>query len=69
MGQKGRGKPFGQLVAEAPVVVDGSGASLNRRSKPSFHEWKLFMASFVLIVLKSQSVGRSDSAVVLMQFF
>lgn len=46
MRPRGRGKSFGQPIAEAPLVVDGSGASLNRRSKPSFHEWKLFMASF-----------------------
>ncbi|KAG0555061.1 hypothetical protein KC19_12G141300 [Ceratodon purpureus] len=45
MGPKGRGKPFGQPVAEAPVVVDASGSAHNRRSKPSFHEWKLFMSS------------------------
>lgn len=45
MGSKERRKPFGQQVAEAPVVVDGSGSALHRSSKPSFHEWKLFMSS------------------------
>jgi len=52
MGPKGRGKPFGQPVAEAPVVVDGSGAALHRRSKPGFHEWKLFMVNFLSLAFE-----------------
>lgn len=44
-------KPFGQPVEAAPVVVDGSGASFDHRSKPSFLEWKLFMASFLSLAL------------------
>nr|PNR52940.1 hypothetical protein PHYPA_009315 [Physcomitrium patens] len=37
--------PLGGQFPDTPVVVDGSGASLQRSSKPSFHEWKLFLSS------------------------
>jgi len=52
MGAKGRRKPFGQQVAEAPVVVDGSGSALHRSSKPSFHEWKLFMVKPLFLAVE-----------------
>jgi hypothetical protein len=60
MGPKGRGKSFGQPVAEAPVVVDASGASQIRRSRPSFHEWKLFMVSLRFLPGRLNSVGPSS---------
>lgn len=59
MGPKGRGKSFGQQVAEAPVVVDASGASQTRRTRPSFHEWKLFMVSLRFLPARLSSVGRN----------